>query len=150
MVRSPYCSPMPGFGGGERWDSLLPLRGGLARATRPGLQHTPRDILLGLLRPRQYANSSKPDGRLPKAPRGGGRVKQSQGLVSLGNLPLTFPSRSSCLPTSMEGGFFPGIPCSHSQDKYLLSNYYVPGARKTVDTERTLRELTSQQGRRAH
>lgn len=25
--------------------------------------------------------ASKPDGRLPKAPRGGGRVKQSQGLV---------------------------------------------------------------------
>lgn len=53
---------------------------------------------------------------------------------------------SSCLPTFTEGGFPPGIPCSHSQDKYLLSNYYVPGARKTVDTEPTLMELIGQQG----
>lgn len=79
----PHCSPMPGFGGGERWNSRVPSQA--VRATRPGLKHTPRDILLGLLRPKQYANGSKPDGLLPKASRGEGRVKQSQGLVAWGS-----------------------------------------------------------------
>lgn len=91
---------------------------------------------------------SKPDGRLPKAPRGGGRVKQSQGLVALGNLRSTFPLYV-LLPSRSHGGRFPSWDL---QGKYLLSNYYVPGARKTAmskkDTEPALMELTGQQGRR--
>ena len=100
--------------------------------------------------------ASKPDGRLPKAPRGGGRVKQSQGLVARGWLwgisLAPSPSVSSCLPIATDGGFPHGIPCNHSQDKYLLSSYYVPGAREMAeskaDTEPTLMELRGQQGRK--
>lgn len=55
-------------------------------------------------------------------------------------------SVSSCLPSPTRGGLPPGIPCDHSGDKYLLSSYYVQGAREMVvgkrDTELpTLMEL---------
>lgn len=72
--------------------------------------------------------------------------------MALGNLNFTFPM-ASCLPTATKGGFPHGIPCDHSKDKYLLGNYYVPGAREMAvskaDREPTFMELTGQQGRRA-
>lgn len=80
---------------------------------------------------------SKPDGRLPKAPKGGGRVKQSQGLVAwgwlwnrwgLGNVTVTFLRCSPVFPLLQRvAGLSPGIPPHYSRDKYLLTNYCVLG-----------------------
>lgn len=100
----------------------------------PGLKHTPRDILLGLLRPKQYANGSKPDGLLPKASRGEGRVKQSQGLVAWGSSGESHFHFPPLCPTAfpLPRGWFPSWDPTQSFARCLLSKYYVPGAWEKV------------------
>lgn len=140
MVRPPhhhpYCSPMPGFGGGERWDSWQ-----AARATRTSLKTHPLGHLARLAEAQTICKwpPSQMVGfqRHPGEEEGLSRVRGwwlENGSGESHSLPRVL------LPFHCYRGWFSSWdPMNHPQDKYLPSNYYVPGDREmTVSKTQSL------------